>query len=204
MRALAPKHKGGEWEEAQAAANAELEAERALAAARGEPYAMPLDSPPLWDVGAPLPHLLQSDYKAFLVYYAREPDPNWDGSYVNVRQPSDATESKLVVVEFQQCIWARLGSPNDEVLSGHPLYGKGLEGYRPMRVENSTWIEDLRKISSVHRQYSPDRWSTCTHYIFGFHDSMFECVAQSLVAEVRESSMSEMLSDVCKRLVSEI
>jgi hypothetical protein len=41
-RALAPKHKGGEWEEFHAAVEAELVAERALAAAQDQSYAVPV------------------------------------------------------------------------------------------------------------------------------------------------------------------
>ena len=43
------------------------EAERALAAAKGEPYAVPIDFPVAWDFGAPLPHLLQNDSRAILI-----------------------------------------------------------------------------------------------------------------------------------------
>lgn len=179
--ALAPKHKGGEWEEFHAAVKAELVAERALAAAQDQSYAVPVELPVLWDTGAPLPHLLQNDYRAFLIFLIRDPDPNWDGSYVNIRHPESAAACQLAVVEFKGCVSTMMGTPNDEVLHGHPLYGKGLEGYRPMRVENSAWLAELQRINSVHDGYAPDRWSRLSHYFFGFHDSTFECVAESWV-----------------------
>ena len=43
-----------------------LDLERQLAAAKGEPHAMPFDFPVRWDVGAPLPHLFANDYQALL------------------------------------------------------------------------------------------------------------------------------------------
>lgn len=53
VEALAPEHKGGELEEFAAAQEALLEAERALAAAQNEPYAVPIEFPVQWDTGAP-------------------------------------------------------------------------------------------------------------------------------------------------------
>ena len=47
MRALASKHKGGEVAEYEAAHEAVLVAERALATARGEAYAVPIEFPVL-------------------------------------------------------------------------------------------------------------------------------------------------------------
>lgn len=53
MKALAPKHKGGEGEEFRAASGAMLDAERALASAKGEQYAVEMPFPVSWDTGAP-------------------------------------------------------------------------------------------------------------------------------------------------------
>lgn len=183
-RALAPKHKGGEWEEFHAAVEAELVAERALAAAQDEPYAVPIEFPALWDVGAPMPHLLQSEHRTFLVFLAKDLDTR-----------------QFAVVEFKHCISTLMGTPNDEVLEGHPLHGKGLQAYRPMRVEHSRWLAELERINSVHDQYTPERWRKLSHYLFGFHDSTFECVAESVVVELQQGSLPEVLAEVCKRLV---
>jgi hypothetical protein len=120
-------------------------------------------------------------------------------SFTTVVTPSDV--SKRAITEFKGCSSAKMGSPNDEVYSGHPLYGKGFEGYRPLRVLNSAWIEELRTINSVHRQYNPERWRTANYYILGFHDSTFECVADSFTVETTTSSIGEALAAVCRRLI---
>ena len=198
--ALAPKHKGGEWEEFHAAFQAELLAERTLAAAQDEPYALPIEFPTQWDTGAPLPYLLQNEHRTFLVFFTRVPDPHFDGSYVSIRHAGSSTACELAVVEFKRCVSTMMGAPNDEVLHGHPLYGKGLEGYRPMRVENSPWLAELQRINSVHEAYAPERWHGLSHYFFGFHDSTFECVAESVVVELHEAPLSQVLTEVCKRL----
>lgn len=71
-KALEPKHKGGEWEEYHAAHAEQMIAERELAAAKCEEYAVPLSFPYAWDVGAPLPYLLQNDYRTFVTFLLRE------------------------------------------------------------------------------------------------------------------------------------
>lgn len=48
----------------------ELQAERHLAAARGEQYAEVIDIGPRWDTGAPLPHLVGNGSRVFVVCLA--------------------------------------------------------------------------------------------------------------------------------------
>lgn len=200
-KALAPKHKGGELEEYYAAHEEVLAAQRALAAALNEPYAVRIDFPVQWDTGAPLPYMLQNDYRTFLVFFMREIDQSWDGSYTSIRHPDSPSLSNLAVVEFQGCVSAKMGGPNDEVFHGHPLYGKGLEAYRPLRVENSPWIKELEKINSVHSRYNSERWRNLNHYIFGFHDSTVECIASSLKVTRKSTDLPSLLSEICKELV---
>jgi hypothetical protein len=201
VQALAPKHKGGEREEFAAAQEALLAAERALAAAQSEPHAVPIEFPVQWDTGAPFPYLLQNDYRTFLVFFLRDVDPGWDGTYVNVRRADNPSPSNLAVVEFKRSICTKMGTPNDEVFPGHPLYGKGFRGYCPLRVKNSLWIKELEAINSIHRGYRPESWSNLNHYIFGFHDSTFECVAESFIVEVRTTTITEVLREMCDKLV---
>jgi hypothetical protein len=201
VQALAPKHKGGEREEFAAAQEALLAAERALAAAQNEPHAVPIKFPVQWDTGAPLPYLLQNDYRTFLVFFLRDVDPGWDGTYVNIRRADNPSPSNLAVVEFKRCICTKMGTPNDEVFHGHPLNGKGFRGYCPLQVKNSSWIKELEAINSVHRRYRPESWSNLNHYIFGFHDSTFECVAESFAVEVRAATNPEVLMEICGKLV---
>ncbi|MGE3407540.1 MAG: hypothetical protein AB7I37_12045 [Pirellulales bacterium] len=200
--ALAPKHKGGEWEEYHAADQEVLLLERHLAAARGEEYAEPCYFPLKWDIGAPMPQLLVNDYRAFLAFLVRESDPNWDGSYVTIKSARDQQSKPLGLVEFEHCISARLGAPNDEVFEGHPLNGKGLEAYQAQRVVNSRWLKEIEAINSVHHMYRPESWQDLSHYIFWFHDSTFECIARSFKVESHRMSMKELLGLMVERLVA--
>jgi hypothetical protein len=199
--ALAPKHKGGEIEEFHAAHAEVLRLERALAESRNEPYAVPCNFPVKWDVGAPLPFLLCNDYRTFLTFYVREVDPNWDGTYVNVRDPASTEAGSLCLVMFKNCASAKLGHPNDEAQCGHPLAGRGLEGYTAQIVKNTPWLKEVAKTNSAHPYDSPDTWTSLNHYVFWFHDSTFECLAESYEVEVTSETMPELLNRVQKKLL---
>jgi hypothetical protein len=201
MKRLTSKHVGGEWEEYRAAHAALLEAERALAAFRGEEYAVPLDFPVRWDTGAPLPQLLVNDHRAFLIFLQRTFDPKWDGTYATMKSPASDQPDPLALVEFRRCISAKLGAPNDEVFEGHPLAGRGLDGYTAQLVRNSRWLAELEKINSVHRGYRPESWTGRNHYVLWFHDSTFECIAESFTVEQHQCSFAELLAIACRRLV---
>lgn len=184
-------------------ARAELLAlERRLSAAKGEPYAISADFPVEWDTGAPLPFLLASEYRTYLAFYVRDPDPNWDGTYVNVVDPSSPNVEKLCIVTIGGCVATRFGSPNEEVFHGHYLYGHGQEAYEAQIVMNSPWLREVQAINSVHSQYNPNRWTDVKHFILWFHDSTFECLAKSLTPEIIHDIMPNLLTRLAGKLVS--
>ena len=76
-----------------------------------------------------MPRVMVNDSRVLLAFLLSEPDPNWDGSYVTIRSPADEQPKPLGLVEFDGCISAKLGAPNDEVFEGHTLNGRGLEAY---------------------------------------------------------------------------
>jgi hypothetical protein len=191
--ALRGKHQGGEWAEFDAAHDELLEAERARALALGEECATACFEFPSWDVGAPLPHLLSGARGEVLIYIVKEVDPTWDGSWARVADTREA--APIAVVRFKRLRAVRLGAPNDEVISGHPLYGRGLAAYRAHIVANSRWVQELQKINSVHSQYDPARWVAARHYLLAFHDETFECVADGVETEVKRTSLAQACRD---------
>lgn len=193
---------GAEWKEYWAAHEEVLSLERQLAATRGEEYAETIPFPVKWDCGTPLPHLLRNDHRTLLAFLLSEPDPNWDGTTVKLTSAAAPTPEPLGMVEFDYCVAAKLGAPNDEVIEGHPLHGRGLEAYRAQRVINSRWIKEVEAINSVHRLYRPERWHELQHFIFWFHDSTFECLARSYKVETHRLSVRELLHLMVERLIS--
>ncbi len=181
-----------------------LSLERRLAEAKSDEYAVPLDLPVKIDPGAPLPHLIQDDWRAYLIFFVSVPDPNWNGTYVTAQDPKNTSAEPLALVEFHRCVSTRMGHPNDDDQAGHRLYGKGLQHYTAQIVRNSRWIPELaaiREVSSEETPQSRQYWQELTHYVFWFHDCMFECVAKSYKVEVFQESMASLLSRVCNRLL---
>ncbi|HEY5990341.1 MAG TPA: hypothetical protein VIV12_28735, partial [Streptosporangiaceae bacterium] len=180
----------------RAAYGDQLQAERELAAARGEQYAQVIDIGPRWDTGAPLPHLVSNGSRAFVMCLADQPDPRWDGTYVTVVSPDDTHPSLFVVIELWGCAEVRVGGPNDEAIAGHPLHGKGLAGYRAHEVVNSAWIEDAIRVNSVHPHHSDAPFRQLHHYVLLFHDEMLEALADGIEARLTQGTMREILTSL--------
>lgn len=181
----------GEWDGYRTAHQDVLRLERRLAANRGEEYAEPCGFPLRWHVGAPLPQLMVNDSRALLAFVLVDPDPQ-----------GYEEEEQLALVEFEGCLSARLGTPNDEVFQGHPLYRRGLEAYSAQRIVNSRWLKELEAITSVNGRDRPGRFRGLTHYVFWFHDSTFESAARSFTVETFRTSMTALLGMMAARLIS--
>lgn len=187
----------------RAAHDEQLKAERELAAARGGQYAQVIDLGLRWNTGAPLPHLISDGSRAFIVCLADQPSPDWDGTYVTVVSPADARASLLVVIELRGCAEIRFGGPNDEAIAGHPLHGKGLDGYRAHEVVNSAWIEDAIRVNSVHPHHSDAPFRRLHHYVLAFHDEMLEALADGIEARLTEGTMREILTSLTSSLIDQ-
>jgi hypothetical protein len=92
--------------------------------------------------------------------------------------------------------------PNDEVLSGHPLYERGLERYGAYVVfENSSWISEKQTINKVHSQYTPEVWEGLKHYLLLFHDEVFEPFAKGFAINRKRTTFSEAIGRCVARLL---
>jgi hypothetical protein len=92
--------------------------------------------------------------------------------------------------------------PNDEAFHGHPLAGRGLRAYGAFEVVNSPWTAELAAINAVHYRDDPASWAQLSHFILGFHDSTFECVARAFRVATRRSSIAEALTEACRKLIA--
>lgn len=154
-------------------------AERRRAADLGQPYAEPLDLGVSIDVGAPLPHVVTSGSRTAVVFHRGIVDPDWDGTYVTVVDPSSDASRQLAVIVFDGVMATLMGPPNDEAISGHPLWNSGLQPYAAHVVVGSEWIDEYERRNRVHPHHSPEHWQRLTHYLIAFHDETFECIAES-------------------------
>jgi hypothetical protein len=70
-----------------------------------------------------------------------------------------------------------LGSPNDEALKGHRLWGRGLDFYSFQEVIHSDWIAELERRNRVHPQHSTKLFEGLRHFVITFKEQTLECVA---------------------------
>jgi hypothetical protein len=154
---------------------------------------------PLSSIGAPIPVVLSDELQTFLCYYVENLPEGWDGTAVT-SVGADTVDEAVAIVTFKACKVHKFGPPNDEAISGHPLYKKGLKPYRVFKVLSSSWIAELEKINSVHPYHDKKRFDGLSHFIFGFKDSTFECVAETAAFEVRAGSMRQIVQELVGRL----
>jgi hypothetical protein len=148
-----------------------------------------------WDGGAPLPHLLQSELRTFLAFYLD--DPSRDGTRGEGVDPTSTKPAPIGVIEWLSCMGAVLGGPNDEAYHGHRLWEQGLSSvgaYRAAEVDGSAWVAELERSSRVHESHRPEAYTEYRHFILGFHDSTFECVAAGFRAFRADDSMPHVLA----------
>ncbi len=136
------------------------------------------------DVGAPIPTVLSNEHTVYLIFYVSHVDPSWDGSTINVRSNED---NGIVTIRFDRYAQFKFGSPNDEAIEEHPFYKYGLQPYSIQIVKDSEWIEELKKMNSVHPYHEDRKFEKYDHYIFFFHDSCFEIVSEGYSVEERSS-----------------
>jgi hypothetical protein len=110
------------------------------------------------DTGAPNPVVVREGAVAWVAYLARDPDfAGWQHPSVIDYLNSHPTEP-FGVLRFGEVAKLVLGPPNDERLSEHPLYGRGLDYYQFHRVDPGTEL---------------NRW------IVTFHDETLDVVAST-------------------------
>lgn len=148
--------KSAEFREQYIAARKDLlAAERLAADADEQPFAIE------WQIDCEWPRMAQN---AFMM----------TGSFVSVLT-FDGSMGILQVV-FQNPDAVRFSCVSDEVIMGHPLFGKGLYAYGLFKVMKSAWIDELRKCDSVHPQHDESHWKAAVHYLLCLKDRMCEVV----------------------------
>lgn len=151
---------------------------------------------PQSSVGAPMPIVLSSEYKTLLAYLLQD-ELNWGNP---TSDDFERSGESIAVVEFNHRRSFMFGSPNDETFHGHPLYERGLHSYGVFEIENSSWIRKLERMNSVHDRHNPKRFEKYKHFVFAFHDSTFECVAESFEISIHEGSLESIFPEMQKRL----
>lgn len=107
---------------------------------------------------------------------------------------------QFAIIDFQRYLSYMFGPPNDEAFDGHPLANRGLAPYGSFRIESSSWIRQLERMNSVHRSHDPGSFDLYKHFVFTFHDSTFECIAESFTVSEHHGSFDSLLAAMQSRL----
>ena len=132
------------------------------------------------DIGAPKPTILSNEHSIYLIFYVSNIEPNWNGETIHLRTNQD---EGIVTFKFENFAQFKFGNPNDETINGHPLYKLGLKPYSIQKVIDSKWIKEIKKMNSVHPHHNDKDFSKCKHFIFFFHDTCFEIIAEGYSVE---------------------
>ena len=188
----ASREHGRDSPQARAERQRQLCLERSTAAELSLPYAERVDLGVMWDEGSLMPVLL-SGLRTFVAFYLSVHDPLFDGTNPRVLDPQ--ADRGISVVEFKRVTSVKIGSPNDNVLRRHPLWGSGLEFYSAHEVKNSSWITELMEVDRAHERFDESQWSGRRHFMLTFHDETLECVAKwTIIRTAPGATMPEVLA----------
>ena len=142
-----------------------------------------------WDPNVESGVLVQDeDGNACLALLAKVDDPN----------------DQMVVLIWPHCYAALMQPPDDEAISGHRLWGHGLENALwAGEVFESQWIAALRQGNRVHSGHTKveHRYSRLRHYVIRLKGSAVEVVAEEVqVTRVTATSTLEAAAAVMTNL----
>lgn len=160
----------------------------------GLPYAKRIDLGVRWDASTPRPVLL-SGLRTFVAFYLSVHRPPSGGT--NRRGLNPQAERGIGIVEFKRMTSVRIGSPDNEALSRHHLWGSGLESCSAHEVTNSLWIKELTELDHVDERFDESRPSGGRHFILTFYDETIECVAKWTTTRTAvKATMPEVLAQL--------
>ncbi len=101
----------------------------------------------------------------------------------------DDPDQRCVVVVWNGTHSAQLGGPNDESISGHRLWSKGLDGVLwAGQVRHSHTIRDLERRNRVHPSHDPSRFENLVHYVIRMKEGVAEVIAESVTVRRGDGS----------------
>jgi hypothetical protein len=147
--------------------------------------------------GAPLPTTIATEHRLLLAYYTAlwEPEPPSSKRQKIPTLVSDATLGTIAIADFRRPIAHFSVSISNETFDTHPFAFRGLIGDAIFRVENSSWIRQLAAAQYAHKQYRGTAASK-KHFIFAFHDSIFEAAAEDLDIRTIQGSMADAVGEM--------
>lgn len=111
--------------------------------------------------------------------------------------PDTIEDAGTAIVEFTRCLATRFGYPNDEARWGIPRFAHAPYGI--YEVSCSTWIEDVVRLNRFRFPQTRDDYVK-KHYLFTFHDSTFECLADAMKLELTTEAPRVIVQRLAERM----
>jgi hypothetical protein len=145
------------------------------------------------EVGVSGGMLIETEQSTFLTFNAKR-----SNKQIEVNGMLILKDAGIALFEFQRCLLTRFGYPNDEARFGIPRY-KGV-GYGIYEVQNSAWIKEVVRMNRYQFPKTTDDYVS-KHYLFAFHDSTFECLADNFKYEFLTEPLEIILKRITDRLL---
>ncbi len=163
-----------------------LNRQRALASYRGGEVAIPLEWPCLWTGSSRLIYMF--GYRRRNAFFYDALRDTWSESE---RRWGNKVVQATLINEYN----IRIGGPNDEVLEGHPLWGKGIDYGDAFVINNSEWKRTYQEINKAHDNYNEVSWQTLQHFMWTFHDYMVEALAETFEVTIHEGCIEDVVKE---------
>jgi hypothetical protein len=143
-----------------------------------------------WGASTYVPSIIADEGKVLLVFGSKAALPNYNPALLKIIGDANSHEF-MAIVEFLGLLDFKFGwIDEDAIRSPHSI--EGLKPYRAYEVQNSQWLENLKQVLSTEGKDESQAWDKYRHFVLGFHDSRFECIAKSYYIEAYSSNVEEV------------
>lgn len=179
-----------DWQDYLAARNEYALTKQQLALARCEEYVANYDIGCIANLSDSKETIFQSDQSLFLIFRAVSNTFSLTDTYKDLG---------IAIIQFQNFIISRSQCFNEDLLSNHPLFSKGLDECLGVgEVINSLWIKQILEHNIFEQS---NNITKLKHLIFILNGSIFECITQNLVVSFSQNSYQEILNEIFNKSI---
>jgi len=141
------------------------------------------------------------EHHLHLAYYLEDSSPDWDGTTVRI-VGENTTGEPVALIEFTHLRSHVRSTQRRSVLRS----SIGFSWRWPVpRSRGSSFVVDSAVGAYEHRASvpPPELFARYRHFIFAFHDTTFECIAEAFSITVHTGSVAEILGQHSERFRNE-